>query len=133
MTVNTYFVNGKFIGSANEQNLVESNIIETIQLTGQNLVYMQRAAAQVDNILNEAPLASFGQYSVIEGYLANFQDFGGNQYLLSKFGLDVSNKFDFIISKKRFDEEVGGIPKAGDLIYLELPKILLQIDNIDAE
>lgn len=133
MTTNKYFNNGKNIGVTTEQNLVEDNIIEMIQMQGMDVYYMPRDTVHVDEILQEAPLSAFESFKVIEMYLNSFENLGGNNKFLSKFGLELKDTFEFIVSRRRFKQAVQDHPKTGDLLYLPMPKLIIQIDEVVEE
>ena len=131
MTINPYFGNQN--GHPSEQNLTEDLIIEMIQLSGRNWIYIPRNTGNIDEILNEASLASFDEYSVIEMYLNNYTDFGGNNMLLNQIGFKITSQLELVVAKKRFKEEVQDKPLAGDLVYEPLSKMIFQIDFVDDE
>ena len=131
MTINKYFDNQVVVDS--EQNLAEDLIIEQIQQAGRDLFYIPRNTGNIDEILGETPLLGFGQFSVIEAYLANYNDMAGNNILLSNFGISTENTAEFIISRKRFAEVVQPKPFEGDLLYDSLSKLLFQIGYVDEE
>ena len=97
MTINKYF--GNQIGVASEQNLVEDLIIEMIQLAGRDFIYIPRTTNNIDQVLNEAPNASFESFKVIEGYVQNYNDFSANPLLMTQFGIQSNGQLDLIISK----------------------------------
>lgn len=134
MATNNYFQRGRGVGRDSEQNLTEDLIIEAIKIAGQDFYYIQRTAVAFDPLFNENPLASFSSYGVIEMYVNNVTEFGGEGHLLTKFGLDVSDSMELIVSKKRFFEELNiAVPKEGDLIYWPLTRTVFQIDYVKDE
>jgi hypothetical protein len=131
MTVNPYFNNQT--GVTTEQNLVESLIIEEIQLSGRDYAYIPRNTNNIDQILNEAPNASFGTFKTVEMWVSNYQDFAGNNLLMTQFGISSNNTAEFVVSRSRFATAVQAKPLVGDLIYDSLSKLLFQIDYCDSE
>jgi hypothetical protein len=131
MTINPYFNNQN--GVVKEQNLTEDLIIEMIQLSGRNWIYIPRNTVNVDEVLNEAPLSRFEDYKVIEMYVNNYSEFGGNNLLFNSVGLTMTNQLELIVSKKRFKEEVQPVPLAGDLLFEPLSKMIFQIDFANDE
>lgn len=134
MTVNKFFHNPLGVGSTSEQNLDEDLIIEMIQMAGNDKYYIPRTLFNKDTILNEDVNSKFEKYYTIEMYQDNATEWGGQGQYLGKFGLEVNNSVDLIVSRKRFLKEVGEVkPKEGDLIYDPLSKSLFQIDFVEYE
>jgi hypothetical protein len=134
MSVNGYFSGGQGPGSAEEQELVESNIIELIQMAGQDMYYIPRSLAKVDEFFNEDPLASFSDYKIIEMYCVNAVDYGGQGHMFSKFGLDIQDNIELVVAKRRIREMLNtDSPSEGDLIYFPLMRSIWQIDFIEEE
>jgi hypothetical protein len=135
MTTNSYFQNsGQGVGSNSERDLVESNIIEMIQLAGHDCFYIPRTIFNPDHFYHEVPSDKFETYSRIEMYVTNVTDFGGQGDYMSKFGLKVEDTVELVCSRFRFTEETGlDNPSEGDLIYFPLSKHLFQIDFVEDE
>jgi hypothetical protein len=134
MATNKYFQRGKGVGSTSEQDLIEKTIIETIQMAGTDFNYILRDQVKQDRIFNEDPLAQFTGHYTIEMYVNNTTNFGGQGHLLDKFGLDVQDTIDLVVSKKRIFEELGRQdPQEGDLIYWPLTKSLFKINYVEDE
>lgn len=137
MAINSFFQDGEGPGSISEQNLVESNIIELIQMAGQNFYYIKRTEGNIDEILNEDPNASFDGKTLIEMYPSNATDYGGQGHLLGKFGLEITDTIDLVVSKKRLYEELDfselEVPNEGDLIFWPMMRSLWEIKFIEDE
>lgn len=134
MAINNYFQRGRGVGRDSEQNLTESMIIEAIKIAGQDFYYIKRTQVQLDPLFNENPLAYFQNYAILEMYVNNAEAFGGNGYELSKFGMDVHDTVDLVVSKKRVFEELNiSVPNPGDLIYWPLGRTVFQIDFVKDE
>lgn len=134
MTVNKHFSSGKGIGRNSEQDLVESNIIELIQLAGQDLYYIKREEYNPDDFYQETPNSSFNSFTQIEMFVANVTDFGGQGDIMGKFGLEITDTADIVCARRRFTEETAlEKPRAGDLIYFPLTRHLLEIDFVEDE
>ena len=134
MTVNNYFQNGKGVGSPSEQALIESTIIEMIQMCGQDFLYIPRTLVNVDPILNEDPAATFSSCKTLEMYCSSFAEFGGQGKFMDKFGFDMDDSMELVVSKKRAYEETGLDPlNQGDLLYWPLTKSFWQINMVDAD
>ena len=134
MTVNQFFNGTSNTGGTEEQNLVESNIIEVIQLSGHDIFYIPRTEVKIDEVLNENPLAKFESYHIIEMYLDNPTEFGGTGAILGPHGLEIDQQIQLTVSRKRFIEETSlPMPTEGDLLYWPLTKTLWQISKADHE
>lgn len=134
MATNSYFNSGQGPGTSSEQDLSESNIIELIQMAGHNVYYIPRSLFVQDKFFNEVTQDKFENFYLIEAYLNNVTDFGGQGDYMSKFGIVVEDTVEWLISRKRFNEESGQeYPQEGDLIYFPLTKHLFEIDYVEDE
>ena len=123
-----------------EQNLYESLIIEALAIYGQETYYIPRSEITDDEILNEK-FSRFSDAYAIEMYIENTQGFEGEGTLLSKFGLEIRDQANFIVSKRRFRQLVhlddndiyADRPDEGDLIYLPLANSLFEIKFVEHE
>ena len=127
MPTNSYFTHG----TSGEQNLVEELVIEQIKMFGQDVYYIPRVIVDEDPAFGEDSLSKFDDAYLIEAYLENVEGFGGDGDLFSKFGVRISDKVTFIISRTRFIQE--GRPNEGDLIYFPLAQKLFQIQFVQYE
>jgi len=134
MTTNKYFNNGSGLGTESEQDISEDNIIEVIQMAGHDVYYIPRTLFAEDKFFNEVTQEVFNDYHKIEMYINNITDFGGQGDYMSKFGLNVEDTVEFLVSRKRYLEETTIVnPSEGDLIYFPLSKHLFQIDFVEDE
>jgi len=123
-----------------EQNLYESLTIEALSIYGQETYYIPRSEITDDEILNEK-FSRFSDAYAIEMYIENTQGFEGEGTLLSKFGLEIRDQANFIVSKRRFRQLVhlddndiyADRPDEGDLIYLPLANSLFEIKFVEHE
>tara|TARA_B100001093_G_scaffold236497_1_gene226575 strand:+ start:1019 stop:1885 length:867 start_codon:yes stop_codon:yes gene_type:complete len=137
MPTNSYFTHG----TSGEQNLVEQLVIEQIKMFGQDVYYIPRVIVDEDPAFGEDSLSKFDDAYLIEAYLENVEGFGGDGDLFSKFGVRISDKVTFIISRTRFTSLVDdnatlvqeGRPNEGDLIYFPLAQKLFQIQFVQYE
>lgn len=118
-----------------EQNLVEDMVIESIQIHGQDMYYIKRDLVDEDTIFNEDALSEYKTAWQIEMYIEDSEGFQGEGDFLSKFGLEVRDQLNLMVSKKRFEEEKPDYPKPkeGDLIYWPLVDKLFEINFIEDE
>lgn len=133
-------------GYLSEHDLYEEMIIENIQISGLDFIYIPRTLSDsYDQIFGEDILSSFSAHAVLEMYLEDFSGFGGESEMISKFGLEIRDTFTLIVSRKRFVEVVTPImpasrneilklrPCEGDLIYLPFSKSLAEIKFTEDE
>ena len=94
-------------GVASEQNLIESLIIESLKIYGQNVFYIPRTQVAKDEILGEDPLSKFEQAFPIEMYFENVDNLGGQGPFIQKFGL--FNEHGSVHTKQLKSPEVSGV------------------------
>ena len=124
-----------------EQDLYEDIVIESLKMYGQDVYYLPRTVVNEDTILNEDIESVFADAYIIEMYIANIDGFEGDGNLLSKFGVEIRDQANFIVSKKRWNQYIGvqdaGTnnlrPSEGDLIYLPLSQSLFEIRFVEHE
>lgn len=121
-----------------EQDLYEDIVIESLKMYGQDVYYLPRTIVSEDTILNEDIESNFDDAYIIEMYIANVDGFEGDGNLLSKFGVEIRDQANFIVSKKRWNQYIGNSegtvrPNEGDLIYLPLSKSLFEIRFVEHE
>ena len=79
--LNPYFLQG----SPSEQRLVQDLINEQLKMYGQDIVYMPRKIVTQKTVLREIIASNFYDSYRIEAYLLNYEGFGGQGDILSKF------------------------------------------------
>jgi hypothetical protein len=121
-----------------EQNLIQDLVDEQIKLFGCDIFYLPRNLIK-DNPIDDIIYSQFHQKIVIEMYLQNVEGFGQSEFI-SKFGLKVTDEVKFIVSKRRWDEEVKKLnvdnptrPLEGDLLFFPLTKNLYEIKFVEVE
>ena len=141
MVLNPYFQQG----SKSEQSLVQSLINEQLKIYGVDVHYMPRKYVTSDSVLREVTASSFEDAYPIEAYVDNFDGYGDNPTLLTKFGIEATNEDTLIISKERFETYISPLmknasniklstrPKEGDLIYFPLGDRLFEIKYVEHE
>ena len=133
MAINPYFAD-----YSGEQNLVEDITVEIIKGTGRDLVYVPRQYANLDKIFGEDVGSNFTTSYTIEAYIDTYKGFNGTD-IVNQFGIEVKDKLEITIAKKRFEEEVTTVesnitrPREGDLIYFPLSKSLFEINFVEHE
>ena len=141
MVLNPYFQQG----SKSEQSLVQSLINEQLKIYGVDVHFMPRKYVSSDSVLREVSASSFEDAYPIEAYIDNFDGYGDNPTLLSKFGIESTNEVTLIISKERFENYISPLmkneeniklstrPKEGDLIYFPFGDRLFEIKYVEHE
>ena len=137
MARNVYF--SQAVGS--EQNLYEDLVIESLKIYGQDVYYIPRTIVNKDNIMGEDIASKFDDAYMIEAYIENPEGFGGSGDLYSKFGLEIRDDANFIISRRQWDRLVGiwnnvieaTKPQSGDLIYLPMSNSMFEIMMVEDE
>jgi hypothetical protein len=125
-----------------EQNLYEDIVIESLKMYGQDVYYLPRTIVSKDTILNEDIESNFDDAYIIEMYIANIDGFEGDGNLLSKFGVEIRDQANFIVSRRRWEQYIGSSysedleyvrPMEGDLIYLPLSGSLFEVRFVEHE
>lgn len=139
--LNPYFLQG----SSSEQRLVQDLINEQLKMYGQDVVYLPRNIINKNTILREITASEFDDSFRIEAYLVNYEGFGGQGDILSKFGVKTTDEVTFIISKERYEDfispfislnpqiELKSRPEEGDLIYLPLDNTIFEIKYVEGK
>lgn len=137
MAINRYFQN--FPGKNrlnNEHRLMEDVIVESIEIMGHQIYYIPRDSYDNgDMIFGEYSKSKFDRAYSMEAYLANVEGFEGDGDFFSKFGLEIRDTSNFVVSRRAF---VRGLPTSlrqrpqeGDLIYVPLMHRLFEIKFIE--
>lgn len=125
-----------------EQNLYEDLIIESMEIYGIQVYYIPRNITRLDNILNEDIASTFGDAYMITMYLDDIADgYGGEQTIMSKFGLEIRDSSNWVVAKKTWEQFIGiqnntivaGRPNEGDLIYIPLTGSFHEIKFVEHE
>ena len=139
MPVNHYFQGGNGIGNESEKRLHEDLIIEGLKIYGHDCYYLPRTLVNHDLVLGEDVLSKFDQSYMLEMYIETTEGFAGEQELVSKFGLEIREDTTFMISKRRWQNQVDsaatliktGRPNEGDLIYVPLMNSFFEIQFVE--
>ena len=141
MALNNYF---RLTDARNEQDLAQSLIDEHIKIHGVEFVYMPRTFVNTKTVMREVTSSKFEKSFPLEGYIENYEGFGDQYNLLTKFGVRSTAEMQITISQARFSELItpvlrkqGGLgidtpvrPLEGDLIYFPLGDILFEIKHV---
>ena len=135
MATNSYFTQG----TTGEQDLVGDLVVEQIKMFGKDVYYIPRTLVNEDTVFGEDNLSAFNGAHLIEAYIEDANGFRGDGDMFSKFGVRISDQVTFIISRKRFTEEVDdnaqliveGRPNEGDLVYFPLANKTFEIQFVE--
>ena len=132
-------------GSKTEQGLIQDLINEQLRMYGVEVYYLPRKYITEKTIIKEVIESAFDQAYPIEAYVENFDGYGDNTTILSKFGIQALNELTIVISKERFEEYISPLikdqlninlssrPKEGDIIYFPLGDRLFEIKFVEHE
>lgn len=120
MATSQYFNN---YGAHSEQRLIEDIIVESIKIMGFDAFYLPNDNdAARDLLFGEDPTKKFRSAFPLELYLSNSTEYMGEKEFFSKFGLEIRNNVNVILSKRSFSQRVPQNtftrPREGDLIYV---------------
>jgi len=120
MATSVYFNN---YNSLAEQRVIEDLIVESIKIMGFDAYYLPiENETDRDILYGEDPIKRFGSAFPIEFYLSSSMEYGGEKEFFSKFGLEIKNTVNIILSKRSFSQRVPQDiftrPREGDLIYV---------------
>ena len=135
MATSVYFDKGTF----GEQNLYEDLIIEQLKVFGHDVYYMPRTLVKEDKLFGEDVLSQFNNAYMIEMYMEEVEGYGGDKELISKFGLEIRDEVNFVVSRRIWEQTVTNDPNIivstrpneGDLIYFPRIQKIFQIDFVD--
>ncbi len=102
MALNPFFLQG----SQGEQSLVQDLISEQLRMYGVEVYYIPRQYVTQNTIIREVITSEFNNSYPIEAYVNNFDGYGDNTQLLSKFGIQATNEINLIISQESFKEYI---------------------------
>jgi hypothetical protein len=134
MATNPFF---KF--SQLDQKLLDDLTIETIKVTGQDVLYVPREYFKLDNILGEDIQSKFSTAYKIEAYIQTIFSFDGQADVISKFGVLITDRMTIQLSKTRFKREISTKeteilrPREGDLVYFPLSGTIFEINKLEDE
>lgn len=120
MPTSVYFNN---YNSQAEQRVLEDLIVESIKIMGFDAYYLPNNNDEARDLLfGEDPVKKFKTAYPLELYLSNSVEYMGDKEFFSKFGLEIRNNVNVILSKRTFAQRVPQSlltrPREGDLIYV---------------
>jgi hypothetical protein len=132
-------------GSKGEQGLIQDLINEQLRMYGVDVHYLPRKYLTEKTVLREVIESAFDNAYPLEAYIENYEGYGDNTTILSKFGIQALNELTITISKERFESyivpliknkpniKLGTRPREGDLIYFPLGDRLFEIKFVEHE
>lgn len=132
-------------GSKTEQGLVQDLINEQLRMYGVEVYYLPRKYVNEKTIIKEVIESTFNDAYPLEAYVENYDGYGNNPTILSKFGIQALNELTITISRERFELYISPLiksksniklshrPKEGDLIYFPLGDRLFEIKYVEHE
>tara|TARA_B100000287_G_scaffold240559_1_gene226120 strand:- start:7 stop:879 length:873 start_codon:yes stop_codon:yes gene_type:complete len=136
VATNQYFKNKV----RSEQQLYEDIIIEALQMYGQDVYYLPREIKNLDKIFLDDIPSRFSDAYKIEMYIEGAEGFEGEGDLFTKFGIELRDQANFVVSRKRWTQLIGSNlekqnfrPREGDLIYLTLTNSCFEIRRVETE
>lgn len=132
MATNVFFDN---FNNKAEQMLVEDLSIEMISMFGVDFQYLPRTTPNIDKLFLEDPTSKFTNAITLEMYIKNFEGWGGNADVMSKFGISMADTLTLCVARSRFAQEVTQRtrPMEGDLIYFSIPNAIFEIKFVEHE
>ena len=139
MALNPFFTQG----TRNEQNLLQSLNNEMIKMYGVECYYIPRKYLTTNTIIKEVIQSKFDDAYPIEAYVQNYDTYQGNGRILSKFGVEVQDDINLVISRERFETyiqplirnetgiKISSRPAEGDLIWFPLDDRLYEIKFVE--
>ena len=141
MALNPFFLQG----APSEQNLIQDLINEQLRMYGVEVHYMPRRYVTEKTVIREVVESEFKDAYPLEAYVENFEGYGDQTTILSKFGIQSTQEISLTISKERFEAYISPLikgqdniklstrPKEGDLIYFPLGDRLFEIKFVEHE
>jgi len=132
-------------GSKNEQGLIQDLINEHLRMFGVEIYYLPRKYLTEKTIIKEVIESKFDEAFPIEAYLVNYEGYGQNTDILTKFGVTISDEVNLIISSERYqlyieqlikndpNIKISSRPKEGDLIFFPLGNRIFEIKFVENE
>jgi len=133
MASNIYFNN---FNNSQEQELIESLVIESIGVYGYNTYYCPRTIVAKDEIYGEDTLSTYNNAYEFAMYIKSYDSYEGEGTFLSKFNLEIRDQVTFCIARRTFRDQIGANedisrPREGDLIYSPMMSRMFVIKYVD--
>lgn len=137
MATSVYF-NNFSAATINEQRLLEDLLTESIKIMGHDVYYLPRESWDGDDrIFGETRNAKFNRAYTMEMYMANVEGYEGDGEFFSKFGLEIRDTSNFVVSRRTFDRympsSIATRPREGDLIFVPIMNKIFEIKFVEEE
>ena len=118
--------------------MYEDLLCESIRIHGSDVYYLPREAwDEVDQIFGENIQSRFERAYMLEMYLGNISDWGGDKEFFSKFGAEIRENATLTVTKRTFEKYVPSSiairPNEGDLIFVPVFNKILEIVFVEDE
>jgi hypothetical protein len=139
--LNPFFLNG----TQTEQDLIQDLVNEQLRMYGVEVYYIPRIFKKENTIIKEVVESEFSNAYPLEAYVNDYEGYGGQGTILSKFGLQDMDNLSLSISRERFETYIVPLikqlpdiklpdrPKEGDLIWFPLGDRLFEIKFVEHE
>lgn len=137
MATNVLFSNFRQ-DNTTEQLLYLDLITESIQIYGHNIYYIPREGySSMDKLFGELANAKFSSAYLIDMFITNVEGYEGDGDFFSKFGLEIRDSSNFVVSWRTFNRFVPNSirtrPREGDLLYVPTLQKLFEIKFVEEE
>ena len=117
---------------------MEEVVTESIKIMGHDVYYIPREGFnETDILFGENPQSKFERAYHMEMYLANVEGYEGDGDFFSKFGLEIRDTSNFVVSRLTFEKYVPSSlavrPKEGDLVFVPVMQKLFEIKFVEEE
>lgn len=137
MATNPYFNNFPSERRMNNEHMLMEDVIdESIKIMGHSVYYIPRESFDSgDMILGEYAQSKFEKAYLVEAYIANVEGFEGDGDFFSKFGLEIRDTSNFILSRRAFSRIMPTTlrirPQEGDLVWVPVMHRMFEIKFIE--
>ena len=137
MATSHYFRNFD-LSKINEQRLYEDLLTESIKIMGHDIYYLPRESwSDTDELFGENLSSRFERAYQMEMYIVNTDGFSGENELFTKFGLEIREGSNFIVTKRTFDKYMPSSltirPREGDLLFVPVMNRIFEIKFVEEE
>jgi hypothetical protein len=117
---------------------MEDVVNESINIMGHSVYYIPREGFNpADTIFGENAQSKFDRAYLMPMYIATINGFEGERDFFSKFGLEIRDTSNFVVSRLSFEKYVPSSlairPREGDIIYIPVFKRLFEIKFVEEE
>lgn len=122
----------------NEQDLIDSLIIESISIYGHEMYYCPRVIVAKDDIYGEDTISEYNSARLTDFYIKSYESYEGDGTFMSKFNLQIRDQMRFQIAMRTFEKDVIQYenidrPREGDLIYSPMMRRLFVVMYVNKQ